>query len=142
MTLQEIIDGLKFTIDMFLLDPNTGETITEPRNDMDKTTVDACKGAIELLKQTRWIPLDEKEPKDGQLVFVTFVNKYKKRYVQIAEFIEENYRKRDGEIDQRYYGFHSVGNIYEWADEAVAWCELPEPYQPEIPTGAEGSDKE
>jgi len=51
MTRAEIIQGLQFTIDMFLLDPNTGETYTGPRNDMDKTTIDACKGAIELLKQ-------------------------------------------------------------------------------------------
>lgn len=51
MTKEEIISGLQFTIDMFLFDPNTGETYTEPRNDMDKTTIDACKGAIELLKQ-------------------------------------------------------------------------------------------
>ena len=52
MTRKEIIDGLKFTVDMFLFDPRTGETFTEPRNDMDKTTIDACKGAIELLEQT------------------------------------------------------------------------------------------
>lgn len=52
MTRKEIIDGLKFTVDMFLFDVSTGETFTEPRNDMDKTTIDACKGAIELLEQT------------------------------------------------------------------------------------------
>lgn len=51
MTREEIISGLKFTVEMFLLDPSTGETITEPRNDMDKTTIDACRGAIELLEQ-------------------------------------------------------------------------------------------
>jgi hypothetical protein len=51
MTREEIINGLQFTVDMFLLDPTTGETYTEPRNDMDKTTIDACRGAIELLKQ-------------------------------------------------------------------------------------------
>ena len=51
MTKEEIINGLKFTIEMFLFNPNTGETITEPRNDMDKITIDACRGAIELLKQ-------------------------------------------------------------------------------------------
>lgn len=51
MTREEIISGLKFTVEMFLLDPITGETLTEPRNDMDKTTIDACRGAIELLEQ-------------------------------------------------------------------------------------------
>lgn len=51
MTREKIIQGLQFTIDMFLFDPLTGEPITKPRNDMDKTTIDACKGAIELLEQ-------------------------------------------------------------------------------------------
>lgn len=51
MTREDVISGLKFTVDMFLFDPSTGERYTEPRNDMDKTTVDACRGAIELLKQ-------------------------------------------------------------------------------------------
>lgn len=51
MTKDEIIAGLQFTVEMFLLDPITGETLTEPRNDMDKTTIDACRGAIELLKE-------------------------------------------------------------------------------------------
>lgn len=51
MTREEIIGGLKFTVEMFLFDPITGETFTEPRNDMDKTTIDACRGAIELLEQ-------------------------------------------------------------------------------------------
>lgn len=83
----------------------------------------------------KWIPLDEKEPKDGQLIFVTLVNMYDKRYVQIAEFREEVYRKYDGKIDQRYYGFHSVDDIYSWGDKAVAWMPLPEPYK------AEGSEE-
>lgn len=51
MTRKEIIDGLRFTVDMFLFDFMTGETLTEPKSDMDKITIDACKGAIELLEQ-------------------------------------------------------------------------------------------
>ena len=48
---EEVIQGLQFTIEMFLFDTSTGETLTEPRNNLDKATIDACKGAIELLKQ-------------------------------------------------------------------------------------------
>ena len=51
MTREEIISGLKFTVEMFLFDPSTGEKYIEPRNDMDKTTIDACRGAIKLLEQ-------------------------------------------------------------------------------------------
>ncbi len=50
MTNEEIIQGLQFTIDMFLFDPFTGESLTEPRNDDDKITIDACKEAIKVLK--------------------------------------------------------------------------------------------
>ena len=51
MTREEIISSLEFTVDMFLFDPSTGEKYTEPSNDMDKTTIDACRGAIKLLEQ-------------------------------------------------------------------------------------------
>ena len=54
MTREEIISGLQFTIDMFLFDPRTGETHTEPRNDMDKTTIDACRSAIKKLKDNSY----------------------------------------------------------------------------------------
>jgi len=71
MTRDEIISGLKFTMDMFLFDPNTGETYTEPRDYMDKITIDACKGAIELLKQNKrkrgyWIKEKTINGWDGQ----------------------------------------------------------------------------
>ena len=54
MTREEIIQGLQFTIDMFLFDPLTGELIAKPRNDMDKTTIDACKGAIKELQDNSY----------------------------------------------------------------------------------------
>ena len=59
MTREEVISGLEFTAEMFLFDPSTGEIYAEPQNDMDKTTIDACRGAIELLKQ---------EPKTGHWI--------------------------------------------------------------------------
>lgn len=53
MTIEEIINGLEFTVEMFLSDPFTGEKYTKPRNDMDKTTIEACKGAIKILKEIK-----------------------------------------------------------------------------------------
>lgn len=50
MLINQIIDGLQFTIDMFLLDPVTGQILKEPRNEMDLTTIDSCRCAIEILK--------------------------------------------------------------------------------------------
>jgi hypothetical protein len=119
MTVKEIIDGLKFTVDMFLFDPTTGETYKEPRNDMDKTTIDACNGAIELLEQTRWIPCSERLPEeDGQYLISTCMN-----CIDTCFF----YKDDDG---------------YLWVDyeeSVIAWMPLPSSYQGESPTD---SDKE
>ena len=139
MTLKEIIDGLKFTIDMFLFDPTTGETYKEPRNDMDKTTIDACKGAIELLDQTRWIPItsrpmteEEKEhykihpdyrdecrifncklPDDGQEVLIS-----------VYGGVEVDTFAKDGN-DGCYFEGVDI-------DDVDAWMPLPEPYKQEV----------
>lgn len=51
MNREEVIKGLEFTISMFLLDPSTGKILKEPRNKSEKITIDACKCAIQLLKQ-------------------------------------------------------------------------------------------
>lgn len=110
MTKEEIIGGLQFTVDMFLLDPNTGETYTEPRNDMDKTTIDACKGAIELLEQTRWIPLSERLPKKGEQVLCC--NNKSSVFTSAVTYVSD-----DG---YAYFGQHF---------DVIAWMPLPEPYK-------------
>ena len=112
MTIKEIIDGLKFTVDMFLFDPTTGETYKEPRNDMDKTTIDACNGAIELLEQTRWIPVSERLPEKEMNCLVTdSLGKVHK-----ATF----YHALDGR-ESYFSGLYCVR----------AWMPLPEPYKAE-----------
>lgn len=50
MSIESIIQGLQFTIDMFLFDPFTGEILKEPRNDEDKITIEVCREAIKILK--------------------------------------------------------------------------------------------
>jgi hypothetical protein len=50
MTREDIISGLKMTIGLFLFDPTTGNTLEKHMlNDTDRTTVEACEGAIKLL---------------------------------------------------------------------------------------------
>jgi hypothetical protein len=50
MKREDIISGLKMTIGLFLFDPTTGNTLEKHMlNDTDRTTVEACEGAIKLL---------------------------------------------------------------------------------------------
>jgi len=133
MTIKEIIDGLKFTVDMFLFNPSTGETFTEPRNDMDKTTIDACKGAIELLEQTRWIPVSERLPKAYRFVNCTCRSLIDDREDWVVETCY---------IPQPLYSPYSDwGNIPMLNSnecEVIAWMyrDIPKPYK------AESEDKE
>ena len=94
---------------MFLFDPSTGETYTEPRNDMDKTTIDACKGAIELLEQTRWIPVSERLPEEDGCYLVTTTG------------------TNNDIIDIAYY----TEGIWNKASRIRAWMPLPESYKEE-----------
>lgn len=55
MTIQQkrkkAIDGLRFTMNMIVFNPSTGEVKDPARlNESDKTTYDACLFAIELLE--------------------------------------------------------------------------------------------
>ena len=75
MTIKEIIDGLKFTMEMCLYNPTDGSMRpVSTLNDMDKTTYDACEGAIKLLEQQRWIPVSERLPEELEPVNITWIN--------------------------------------------------------------------
>ena len=130
MTIKEIIDGLKFTIDMFLFNPITGETYTEPRNDLDKTTVDTCKGAIAALEQTRWIPVSERLPeKNGRYIVTRGLNACGTLWnrVYIA-----NYSDLMGLKKEKIWWSGNVGKSdFERHDDVIAWMPLPEPYKVE-----------
>lgn len=71
MTREEIINGLKMSIDLMLFDPTTGE-VKEPHqlNDMDRTSYEAFKGAMEILAQPQTkciakITLNEEQLRDA-----------------------------------------------------------------------------
>ncbi len=78
MTIEKIISGLKFTVQMFLFNPSTGEYHTEPQNDMDKITIDACKGAIKLLEQEPI--LDKIKAEIGNINLNEVATKYEDRF--------------------------------------------------------------
>ena len=139
MTLKEIIDGLKFTVDMFLFDPITGKTFTEPRNDLDKTTIDACKGAIALLEQTRWIPVSERLPEELEPVNITWVNHNPESYY--ADIKDKPFTATGVYFNGQWYWWstlctdmlaeysHNYDDIIDDDIEITAWQPLPEPYR-------------
>ena len=54
MDKKDVIGGLEFTKAMITFNPSTGEDIEpENLNEEDKTTYDACVGAISLLKEQK-----------------------------------------------------------------------------------------
>ena len=76
MTKERCIADLKGSMELFLFNPNTGETIQpEQLNDMDRMTYEAMKAAVEFLEET------------------SEINEAKKRIVI------ENYFKRDCDIN-------------------------------------------
>lgn len=86
MTREKIIQGLQFTIEMCLFDPMTGaKRPKEVLNDLDKTTVDACEGAIKLLEQE---PCDDAvSRKEVQKEFVEWMNSSEDYYEHPVRFI-------------------------------------------------------
>ncbi len=131
MTKEEIINGLKFTVDLALLDTNTGETLTKPRNDMDKLTIDACKGAIDLLEQepkAGWISVKERLPKKTGRYLVTMKEKANTKDLDFLNYIKVKIM-----IVMYNEGWKYPTHIPEWVnevitDEVIAWQPLPKPY--------------
>ncbi len=137
MTREEIIQGLQFTIDMFLSDPLTGEPITKPRNNMDKTTIDACKGAIELLEQQPCEDCISREEAIGAVTNLFEMSEYPHPYPQgkpirlreIKEKLKQlppvqpktghwiSVSERLPEIDD-----YRPCTDHEWNDGAVLYC--------------------
>lgn len=102
-------------------------------------------------EQTRWIPVkwheitdEEREcecytkdlvyyfdcimPEDEQEILITVKDRQGRLWVE----------KDTCYVDDGFY----LDSGYDWVEDVVAWCELPEPYKSEILTGSEGSDKE
>ncbi len=108
MTREEIINGLKMSMDLTLFDPSTGE-VMEPRqlNDINRTAYEAYKGAIELL---------EKQPDttthDSNVVKKGGNDEVRTRGDCIS-------RQAAKDIFTELYGISAIGSVfdkYEWKD--------------------------
>ena len=124
MTKDKIISGLKMTMELFLFDPSTGETCEpDDLNELNRTTYDACKGAVELLEkfEPHWIPVTENcdcDLMDDEEVLVF---------------------QKDGTINGQirhamFYDFNGKKKFVTWEEgitiyNVLAYMPLPEPYK-------------
>ena len=73
MDREKVIAGLEFTKAMITFNPSTGEDIEpENLNEADKTTYDACVGALALLKEQEaengeWITIWQEDDPDTSI---------------------------------------------------------------------------
>ncbi len=118
MTKDKIISGLKMTMELFLFDPSTGETCEpDDLNELNRTTYDACKGAVELLgkPEPHWIPVTEATPTEDDDYWATF-DAETGRFVDWASWYQ--------------------GRWVTWIEgspaplsNVIAWCKPMEPYK-------------
>ena len=85
MTKEECIRDLKGSMELYLFDPSTGDTLKpEQLNDMDRMTYEAMKAAVEFLEETTGISEVKKK---------IVIDNYFKRDCSIDTSIRQAYEK-------------------------------------------------
>jgi hypothetical protein len=130
------------------------ETIVELRdNNGIGTQQEVCNYLANLMKvlekqiTDRWIPVNEKPPKDGAYHVTRRTNRgnvigvasYSKDLFTVDEYDFADKKGKGG-----WYNYDYEDGYYEVTDSITAWRELLEPYVPDINVGkmAESEDKE
>jgi hypothetical protein len=102
-------------------------------------------------EQTRWIPCSERLPEDLEPVNITWVNHNPQGYY--ADIKDKPFTATGHYCKGRWYWYSSTCQDYleeygrcdvdeiDTDIEVTAWMPLPLPYQPEIPTVAEGGEE-
>lgn len=119
------------------------EQIDRYGQEYDAEGIEALEIAINVLEQTRWIPVSERLPKDLETVNVTWVNHEPEPYyhdIKDKSFVATAlFSKRTGHwywystTCADYLGEYGDNEIDKVDDaiEITAWMPLPEPYKAE-----------
>lgn len=108
MTIEEAIKELKDASDS---EVRYGDTYNHYYEIMKR--IDAFDMAIQVLVQTKWIPVSERLPEDNIHVLCQF------------------YLGGMGECYLAHGVFHVVGGVVMTCNEVIAWMPLPQPYNVE-----------
>ena len=86
----------------------------------------------QLRKQTRWIPVSERLPKDG-VYLVTVERTLGKPRIETKSFAKDLNRVDDFDFSEHKCGWYDYDSEYGyWEDtNVIAWMSLPEPYKAE-----------
>lgn len=124
-----LIDGDRI-ITAQLYDDEHEEFIEKKMSIIDNINAYTNEGITEadIIRQTGWIPCSEKLPEDEQeILFSTKTGRVHSGKYHDDDSANQWYSHRD--------------KCRAWNNVVTAWMPLPEPYQSEIPTGSERSDK-
>ncbi len=115
MILNEIIECIKEVKEDYWEDDGYGYATSECQR-----ITTALDEAIERLEQTKWISVSERLPEEAGMYLCSY---------------------DDDDVGTSYFDIR-INEFNMLHEQVTAWMYLPEPYNSEIPTGAEGGDKE
>lgn len=135
MTMEEAIAQLKLDRDLCNFNPMTGEE--EPMNEDCRKSAEALDIAMKALEQEpktgRWIPCNERLPKDDKKQYIV---QKTNGFIDILGFTKDAYKldrydfaEYKDKNKQLFYEYDSEYGYIEWKCEA--WMPLPEPYKAE-----------
>lgn len=112
--MEKVINGLEFTKAMITFNPSTGEDI-EPGNlnEADKTSYDACVGAIALLKEQEPRVMVPTEVYTADFVYVEFDG-------VITPALRTS-KEREGHRESYFATQQLGGEWMRWDDYGITW---------------------
>ena len=120
MTVEKIIQGLRYTISRF---PKVRKQLTIG----EEVVVDACEEAIKLLEADKWTPVVSGDPTTLPKPYENVLVQYGSSMYVVYLFIDTSIKHNEDDDDSGWYNEQDeyLCDIYE----VEAWRPLPKPYK-------------